>query len=218
MKLVTLSSLALHVYLLITKMFSVVQKSLLNPAWPLALTACRSAHDANTDSDPLSPLRVGIVTKNVEKKPLAETVLLWWPLLSPQQKRNLSTALMSFQYEYSVAGLIILEALINEGQAQTEEIKATLDKQSKAEQIDIAEFSGCRADRVGGWRFALALPAGGDPIQRNQAACYGPEKSSRNMQIVRPRTRFVCCRYHTWNLKIILQDTCRTTNQIATST
>ncbi len=62
-------------------------------------------------------------------------------LLSPQQKLNLSKALMDSQYERLVAGLDMLEALTNEGAAQTEEIKAAFDKLLNAAQTAITDFS-----------------------------------------------------------------------------
>lgn len=127
---------------------------------------------------------------------------------------------MSSQYERLVARLNMLEALTNEGEAQTEEIKATFDKLFKAAQTALTKFSWWRVDTVDGWRVALALPAGDDPIQRSQAACYGPQKRSRIMLIIWPRTDSVCCRCldHTWNFETILQDTWGTTNKVATLT
>ena len=147
-------------------------------------------------------------------------VLVWWSLLSPQQKLNLSTALMGFQHERLAARLNMLEALTNEGEAQTEEIKATFDKLLKAAQTALTKFSWWRVDTVDGLRVALALPAGDDPIQRSQAACYGPQKRSKIMLIIWPRTDSVCCRCldHTWNLETLLQDTWGTTYKVGTLT
>jgi len=48
---------------------------------------------------------------------------------------------MDSQYERLVAGLDMLEALTNEGAAQTEEIKAAFDKLLNAAQTAITDFS-----------------------------------------------------------------------------